>query len=434
MNRKLGSSEYVTWLSDQVGSLNFVTVAHLSGAVDEHIVQKALDVLCQCHPLLKTRIEVKENHPVLVSDNVLTIPLRTEPRRGDDHWITETEKEMNNQFLWSKGPLVRVVLLKGAETSDILVTFNHIISEASSGIYFVHHLLTYVAMITRKDTPPLNVLPERPPVEELLPPVARNIRGLVKTGALISKQVASILVQHPQKLPKDGDLFAENRCAHFIHHTLSPEETETLIKECRHHATTVHGAVCAAVLKAAAAQVSPSDDKPVTLGCMSAVDLRPFLDPPIGEEIGFFASMVITAHRIGNNSFWDVAQDVKNAVHQSIKKGEHFVFISLLDKLIKNTNPDDFMKRALQLYPAALLMTNVGQLDIPDQYGPIRLEGLHFTLANIAASEHFNTAVATYKDKLVMNFSYTEPTMSSTRAHVLVDTAVTMLKSVISGR
>lgn len=433
MKRKLGSSEYVTWLSDQVGSLNFITVARLSGSVDETILQKALDVLCQRHPLLKTRIDIEEDYPVFVSDNVPHIPLRTEPRRSDDHWISETEKEMNNLFSWSEGPLVRVVLLKGADVSDILVTFHHTIGEAVSGIYFVYHLLTAVEHLTKGDTPEIHVLPERPPVEELLPSTARNIRGLVKTGVLISKQVASILVQHPQKLPKDGDLFAENRRARFIHHAFSPEETESLIKQCREQKTTVHGALCAAVLQAAANQVCSSEDKPVTIGCMSAVDLRPFLNPPIGEEIGFFVSMVITAHRVGTDTFWDVARDVRKTVHQSIKKGEHFVFISLLDKLIKNTNPDDFMKRALQLYPAALLMTNVGRLDLPEQYGPVGLEGLHFTLANIAASEHFNTAIATYKNKLVMNFSYTEPTMSPKRAHALVDDVITTLKSACSG-
>lgn len=431
MNRNLGSSEYVAWLSDQVGSLNFVTIAHISGDVDEQVFRTALDVLPQLHPLLKTRIEVCEGRPVFVSDNVPPIPLQVEARLSDDHWLAETEKEMNYQFSWSEGPLVRVMLLKGTNVSDILVTFHHAIGEAESGMYFVRDLLNVVKQITEGNAPDIQSFPERPPLEDLLPKSARDIQGLVKTGALISKQVASIIVQHPQKLPKDGDLFAEDRQAHVIHRMLSPEETESMVTRCREESTTVHGAICAAVLKAAASQMdSYRDGKPVTISCMSAVDLRQFLSPPVGEEVGFYVSMVITAHRIGTDAhFWDVARNVRKAVHQAIGSGEAFVFISLLDKLIKGATPDDFMKRAVKFYPAALLVTNVGRLEISQQYGSLVLEGLHFTLANKAASEHFNTAVVTCGNKLVINFSYTEPTMSPERADTLVDNIMTTLKS-----
>ena len=234
-----------------------------------------------------------------------------------------------------------------------------------------------------------------------------------------------------QKLPKDGDLFTQDRTAHFIHYTFSEEETESFINKCHSESTTVHGAISAAVLKAAAHQLfTTHGSESVTIGCMSAVDLRSFLNPSIGEEIGFYVSMVITTHRIHSDMpFWGLARNVRKAVHQSIESGDHFVFISLLDKLLKTTSPEDFMKRALTLYPAALLMTNVGRLDIPEQYGPLLLEGLHFTLANNAASEHFNTAIATFKKKLVINFSYTEPTMSPERAHNLTDDAIEILKN-----
>ncbi|MBU7018021.1 MAG: hypothetical protein HXS44_10965 [Theionarchaea archaeon] len=434
MNRKLGSSEYIAWLSDRVGSLNFVTVAHISGDVNEQILRDGLDLLPQYHPLLKTQIDIQEGKPVFVSDHVPDIPLRVEIRHSDEHWHNETEKEMNAQFSSSTGPLVRVVLLKGTPRSDLLVTFHHAIGDAASGLYFVLHLLKIVEQLSRNQNPVIEPFPEHPPVEDLLPESAQHLRGLAKTGALIGKQVMSIVVQHPQKLPKDGDLFAKDRTAHFIHHLFSEEETELLIKKCHSESTTVHGAISAAVLRAVAHQLfNAHDSESATVGCMSAVDLRSFLNPSIGEEIGFYVSMVITAHRIPSDiSFWDLARNVRKAVHHSIESGDHFVFISLLDKLLKTTSPEDFMKRALTLYPAALLMTNVGRLDMPEQYGPLNLEGLHFTLANIAASEHFNTAIATFRNRLVINFSYTEPTMSPDRAHSLTDDVIGILAKILS--
>ena len=387
------------------------------------------------HPLLNVRIEIKEGEPFFVSKDVPPIPLRVEARQSDDHWQGEAEKEINQLFSWSTGPLVRVVLLESPNACDVLLTFHHVIGDGMSGVYLMRDLLNLAGIISRGNTCEIESLPERPPVEELLPQSAHGVRGLVKTGALIVKQVTNIIIRRPRKLPLDGDPFSPDRRARIIHSMLSPEETEFLMDRCHKETATVHGALCAAILKASASQIYETlpDVSPITICCMSAVDIRGLLSPPIGEEVGFFMSLAITAHRIRRDAeFWDLARNIGKAVHQSARSGEPFVFLSLLDRLVsRDATPSDLIKMSSETYPAAILVTNLGHLEIPERYDPFTVKGFHFAIANKAVSEHFNAAIATYQNKLVINFSYTEPTLSHMRATALAEDVMKTLHSII---
>lgn len=431
MKRKLGTNERVVWLSTQAGSLNFVNVAHLSNVLDEHVLRKALDLLPQRHPLLKTRIEIQGNELLFNSDAVPQIPLRTEVRCSDDHWYDEAEKEINSPFPCFEGPLVRVVLLRGDKTSDILITFHHIIGDGMSGVYLMRDLLQLAGQITRGITPVVEPFPERPPMEDMLP--ARGMDGLVKTASLIGKQARTILVLRPKKLPKDGEAPKEECRAHIIHQVLSQKETQNLVTRCREESTTVHGALCAALLKASAALICDVTEKerPIPVSFMSTVDLRQFLNPPVGEEVGFFVSLVITGQNVARTTkFWDLARTARDEVYKSIEKGEQFIFISLLDKLFpKGATPTSLTKRASSIYPAALLVTNLGRLTIPEEYGPLFLQKFHMALADTSVPEHFTASVVTYRDELTINFSYTEPTLSEEHANTLVEDTMKALRS-----
>lgn len=430
MNRKLGAGERVTWLTAQAGSVNFVVIARVAGPVNESVVREALNLLSQRHPLLKTRIKV-EDQPEFTSENVPEIPLRVEARRDDEHWQSEAEKEVNQPLPWSTGPLVKVVLLKGTKVNDLLIAFHHVIGDAMSGIYLVRDLLSMAEHIAGGNTPVVQPLPERPPVEDLLPESAHGVDGQVKTASLLGKQLVN-MIQRPKKLPKDGDSSSKDLRARNIYRVLTPEETERFITRCREESTTVHGAICAAVLKAAANQIHSPDGKPITISCMSMVDLRQFLNPPIGEEVGFYVSAIITVHRFSTDTeFWDLARSAREAVHQSLEKGEPFVSLSLLNKLApKNITPEGLTRIISRMYPSAVMVTNAGRLDIPEQYGPFALEDLHVAVANTSTPEFFNIALHTYSGKLTMSFFYAEPVVSQTRAAALVEDTMEILQSV----
>jgi NRPS condensation-like uncharacterized protein len=435
MERELSVNERVIWLCDQAGSENFVTVAHVSGSVDEHVLRTALDMISKRHSAIKNRIEIREGVPVFTSENVPSVPLRVDIRLSDDHWQAETEIELNTSFPWFTGPFLRVVLLKGENVSDLLVTFFHVIGDGMSSIYFIQDFLSLVGQITEGNAPDMQLLPERPPVEDLLPESARGLGGLMKIAILLGKQLIDIVIRHPKKLPIDSEVFSKDSHVNIIHRVLSSEETESLITRCQKESTSVHGALCAAMLKAATSQIYSTlhDNNSVVVSLISAVDIRHFLSPPVEREIGFFASTVITSHRIDTDTgFWDLARNTRRAVQQAMKSGEPLVSITLSSKIAPtNTTPEDFVKTSLKFYPAALMITNLGHLDIPERYGPLVLREINFVFANKAAPEHFSASVVTYQNRLTVNFTHTEPTVSQSRATSLAEDTMKALRSAL---
>jgi hypothetical protein len=269
-------------------------------------------------------------------------------------------------------------------------------------------------------------------MEDLLPDSARGLKGLIKTVRLLNKQAQTIFIQRPKKLAREAAP-PHTRHGRNIHCMLSEKETESLVTTCRRESTTVHGALCASILKATADQISsmnPGENpKPVTVTCLSPVDIRRFLNPPLGEEIGFYASMVITTDRIDSNTqFWDLARSLQGSVHRSIKSGEPFVSVSLIDKLIpKNAAASALTKRVYTIYPAALLVSNAGRFNIPEQCGPLVLEEIRIAFVNRAAPEILAFIIFTYRNRLLLNFSYTEPAISHQTA---AENTMKMLKSV----
>ena len=67
---------------------------------------------------------------------------------------------------------------------------------------------------------------------------------------------------------------------------------------------------------------------------------------------------------------------------------------------------------------------------MPERYGPLTLQKVQFAGANKAFSEYFNIDISTYCNTLNINFAYTDPTISPTRAVTLAEDIMKTLQSV----
>ena len=175
MKRNLGTFERALLISDSYSPFNIACVLHLEGSLPGQILEQALRLLQARHPLLRSRIDQAGGRPCFTEIIGKDIPLQVIERQAEDQWMDIVERELNQRFDITSGPLTRCHYLsagsEGISTSDLIMTFHHTIADAASIMHLLTELLqTCEAIQLRGNTHPLPVLPTSPPIEELFPP------------------------------------------------------------------------------------------------------------------------------------------------------------------------------------------------------------------------------------------------------------------------
>jgi hypothetical protein len=155
---------------------------------------------------------------------------------------------------------------------------------------------------------------------------------------------------------------------------LSPELTSRLIELSRKENTTVHGALCAALVLAGREVSSEWSNAPVRI--MSPFNLRKQIG--IGEDCGVFiwAGIVpIESHTPAG--FWDIARTVKSSL--TALQTPHRVAFEMagLDKALEaGVDVHTASQIHEQGFPCELLLTNLGNLPCKFTYGDLKLKAL----------------------------------------------------------
>jgi len=434
MSRPLSAAECISWSADQVVSLNFVMVARVSGNLKETLIRQALDMVQERHFPLRCRIK-KGLNPEFAADGVPGIPLRVMERKNDECWIEEAEREMAEPLPWEKGPLVRVLLLTSQNKYELLVTFCHILADATSGVTVVKEILSYIDKLSKGEAvAPGPPLPELPALPELIRNDLKYPPGFLDIIGHLHR-----VFHKPVELRGNSEVPPDKRITRVIPRILSQNETKKLVKKCKEENTSVHGALCAAMLQAVVEQVRKSQKVPkkgpLLIVCITPVNIRHFFKKPVGEGIGNFISYAIHEQLIDDRStLWTGARKVKKSIQRQLKFGRHIKFIRNI-KDIREQYPDPVdMVRDLSRLNPPVGASNIGRLDIPGQFGNFILEELHFTVViNTAVTNGIATAVTTFGDRLNINFLYTEPYISRERAELMVESTMKRLRDAIRG-
>ena len=212
----------------------------------------------------------------------------------------------------------------------------------------------------------------------------------------------------------------ELRSSGMLYRQLEQKLIQQLLNLCRQEQTTVQGALCAAMLLAVAKKIS-NHKKEVRVSCTSAVNLRKFIQPAIrAEYLGSIVSNPTSFHLIKTGlGFWDLARDVKQKLQNSIKTGDIF-------SIALGMNKDSMMN-----YPnqgiTTVVVTNLGQINIRENYGSLKLKEIHFTAGMANFGGQLFCAVTTFRGKMFLNFPFSQPSLSPETMEILVDDALSYL-------
>ena len=139
------------------------------------------------------------------------------------------------------------------------------------------------------------------------------------------------------------------------------------------------------------------------------------------------ASVIPTFHHLKKNeSFWDLAQDIKQKLETGITRGDAFRNILVSDKIIGYLikNPYKSMNTAG--------LTNIGRINIPHDYGQFQLEEISFILSQAVFGGIFAAAVSTFRGKMLLNFMFSQPSISRSTVETLADDMISIITNVCS--
>ena len=432
MNRPLSPIEHMMWQVDQIARQNFVFVARILGQISEETLRKALDVLQDKFSSLKIRIQ-DGAIPEYTTNDVPRIPLRTIAMRDEFHWQEEAEKEIDTVFPFKTGPLVRSVLLNSEKKSDLLLSFCHVPTDGISSLMVLDFLLKIIGDFSQgKPKTPLQNIPLSPASIDLL---RKDLKYPNRSFSIIERIKKKIF--KPVELMPEIDTPLEKKRSRFLFAQLSKEETHKLLYLAKKEKTTAHGAISAAFFQAIIEQIRSNQNVPqrgpLMLGCFSPVNIRQFFTRSVQEDIGYYISVAVHYQLINeHSSLWSVARKIIKSLKKEIYFGNDIKILFSVNDILKQISDPYELATSIHISNAPIVSTNLGRINLSDQYGDLKLEALYYP-----ASIHFDAKSGlclesgTFQDCLNLGFLYVEPIVSKKRAEQILSNMIERLKNAI---
>jgi len=350
-NRTLGAFEKTFWLLDQIDSKDFPLAAEVEGKQPVATWQAAIKQVQQRHPNLSVRITMDEfKRPVTEHIKSVDIPLRVLEVNDDFRWEQEVEKELAIRFDTQQGPLLRVVLIQKPEDTVLILVANHTLADGSSLNFLFRDIL---AAATGQKL-------------EVLAPQKSNDATLGlpdDTVATDTKSEGYVFKRIPSVFPKVDSI------------RFSAENTLSILERSRLEQTTVHGAICAAIVLAGRKLRNDWVGKKLEL--ISPICTRKALK--LDDNFG----LNITTHPVYfepelNPYFWDIARLAKSGL-AGTDTAEHVQnYIGFFRKLTFNSvdiqQMIDVLKKA---FNHDIMVTNLVRVKYDTDFGKLKLKAVY---------------------------------------------------------
>ncbi|MET8681401.1 condensation domain-containing protein [Streptomyces sp. NPDC004647] len=429
--RPLSPLERWYWVCDQISPLNVIAHVRVYGPLPEELLAQALDALQRRHPMLRTaiRADAAGRNPRFVPVSGNPIPLHVVAvKDAEDRWEQAVDDhELVTSVDWRKGPLARAVALtvSGAEPAaqdvhDLVLTLPHCIADGTTVLTLLRQWIELAAEIKAGDLDPDGpvVRPERalPAPESLLPAEHRGLSGARRIVAQQLADQGAARRLKPRRLEPTRRVPFKDRTTRLLHRSLSAEQLADLVAACRREQTTVHGALAAAMVSAAA------EDAGGVAGSMmigSPINFRDDLVPRVTDrEIGTYVATVPTVvdYRPGA-SLWPMARAISRDLVRRRQRGEQLTAIATMGFVApKSVAKSGRLLRFMEEKgPLTLCLSNIGRYDFPRAIGPWQVSSAEF-IAGLSVNALYCATVNTSHGRMAWNFTHVEGAVPADRA------------------
>ncbi|MCF4137112.1 protein kinase [Streptomyces sp. Tue 6430] len=355
----------------------------LRGPVDVEALSAAFDAMTQAHPTLRSRIvEAGAGYALRLLDEDERPRLVTRTGAEDEAYAAEL-----NAPLPVGGPLSRAVLVSAPDGGSHLfvLVVDHTVTDGHSGIA-LHNALwdRYRELVegehgveaSGSDTPRW---PQ--PVSRLLPAAddagtAEYLDGRVEEARRHPVELVPYDVRRPSTTGRavgEGAGGGGGGEGHIevCRLTLDAELTTRLRRTARAGGVSVHALIAATLLTTARRRLD--GDGPRTLGCLSPVDLRSRLSPPLpaSDMVPAVTTHLQTLEVSGTSDTLDLARTVHARLGDFVSRGDHFHEMRITPEIPRNP--------VLQL--ATVIVTNMGVVPGPRLPGGLEAVDVRLTPA-----------------------------------------------------
>ncbi|RYF97067.1 MAG: condensation protein [Chitinophagaceae bacterium] len=349
-NRKLAEFENTFSLLDQIDSREFAIAAEIEGMESVEVWEQALGKLQQHHPLFLNAVIDRSSSPTNEYIESNTIPLRVFNVEEEHCWEHLVKAELSTRFSTSETPLLRAVLIQKPTKTIIILTGSLIIADDAAMSYLFHDLLS---SMTGKEW--MGGKPYLHPQETVGLP-----QDVASAGPDGGTPLANVFKNFGPKVSSV---------------VMDAAKTSLLIKKARIHGTTIHGAICAAVLLAARTLRKEWWDRKIEV--ISPISSKKAVEPNDSY------SPYIKGHPVyldgeQQHDFWEVARQTITGIGGANTREQVRNYINFFrDQTFESTDIQRMINILKNAFKQEIMVTSLGKLKYGTDFGPLKLNAIY---------------------------------------------------------
>jgi hypothetical protein len=418
-----------TMYRDGFAPFTSLFTVRLRGEMSEPRLRQALAQMQAKHPLLRCVVEEADNGPRFVlRPQPAPVSLRIVDRNTDWEWENEARREWVTPFGLTEGPLVRVVWLHGKGIHELMLVAHHCICDGPSGVTLLRDCFAAY------DDPGLeaDAYGSLGAIEDLVPEELsreRSFRLWVRWRSALLR--LGLLAKTRRRPGVRRNLRADQM--YFHRWQIDPAEAGNLIERCREENVTVLAATGVAILQA----FREVRGAGALRHAYTMVNARRFL-PRLHREALFGIAPGVeigierrpTAGETSGSAFWERAR----AIREDLAKRIDRLGVQFYEFLAAAENLHDQYPRLIADTEAApavrhVTFSNLGKLDLPEQYRSFRIEYVYSPLVMVSPSPANTVVLSSFGGGMEFALISDEGSLPQSQARAIRERAMAILRN-----